>query len=94
MEPKDKFGSAVASLADDKFLVGAEENDTDKSKAGIAYVFSANTGRLLETINNPSPNKNDRFGSALIGLTSGKMVISAPRDDSGANGAGSIYIFE
>ena len=41
----------------------------------------------------PSPSVGNGFGSAIVPLASGNVVVTAPYDDSGATNAGAVYLF-
>ena len=59
---------------------------------GSAYLYDANTGTLLLTINNPTPAANDHFGSSVAAVGTDKLLIRAPEDSTGAFAAGSAYL--
>jgi hypothetical protein len=88
----DLFGSSV-SVWGDYVLVGAPSDNTGGVDSGSAYLFSAAGGGLLLTINNPSPGVNDGFGSS-VAVSSSFAAVGAPRDDTGAQDAGSVYVFD
>ena len=90
----DSFGGSVAGVGNDKLLVGATEEDTGARNTGSAYLFDATTGQLLLTINNPTPEKFDRFGTSVAGVGNDKLLIGAAGDDTGATNAGSVYLFD
>ncbi|WP_236619925.1 FG-GAP repeat protein [Micavibrio aeruginosavorus] len=95
----DQFGSSI-SLSGNLILVGAvldESNGTNgTADAGRAYVFDIDTGALVSTLNNPSPNANDYFGG-FVGLSGTLALVGAENDESnGTNGttdAGRAYVF-
>src|SRR5205809_831709 len=41
----------------------------------------------------PHPTAGDGFGSDVVPLSSGNVVITAPLDDAGAQDAGAVYLF-
>ncbi|MEO1079713.1 MAG: FG-GAP repeat protein [Pseudomonadota bacterium] len=92
----NRFGAAVA-IDGDLAVIGAPNDDTGAGSSGQAHVFNVDTGTLEETLPNPSPAENDRFGSAvamrgdtaLIG-TPGDAVVSEPFTEPGA-GSVSVY---
>ncbi len=83
----DFFGISVATSQDGRVLVGAPTNDTGGSNSGIAYLFD-HEGALLETIQNPNPATNARFGEAVDIADS--VVVGAFNH---ANGRGAAYVF-
>jgi len=88
----DYFGCSVVALGSDRVLIGAHNNDTGAPDAGIAYLFSAN-GTLLTTFTNPTPSAEDQFGRLVAVLGNDRVLIGAPGDDTGAEGAGIVYLF-
>ncbi len=88
---QDNFGLSVAIL-DDNILVGAPGDDTGATNAGAVYVFDGVNGKLLQTIANPEPGVGDMFGWA-IAVTDAAIIAGAPLDDTGAEDAGSAYVF-
>jgi len=59
--------------------------------AGIAYIFNAETGALLHTLQNPSQGstEGDRFGNS-VAISDTYAVVGASRDESNS---GAAYIF-
>ncbi len=88
----DNFGNAVAAVGSDRVLIGAKRDDTGRTGAGAAYLFSTD-GTLLTTFTNPTPAGDDFFGTALAAVGSDRVLISAPFDDTGADNAGAAYLF-
>ncbi len=88
----DIFGYSV-SVSGNYVLVGALNDDTGASDAGSAYLFDATTGSLLRTFNNPTPASGDSFGNS-VSLSGNNVLIGAYRDNTGALGAGSAYLFD
>ena len=88
----DKFGNAVAS-AGSNVLVGAPYDDTGTSDAGAAYLFDGSTGALLRTFLNPTAADSDHFGAA-VAATGNYVLVGAPEDDTAANNAGAVYVFD
>jgi len=88
----DQFGFSV-SLSGNNVLVGAQNDDTGADNAGSAYLFDATTGNLLQTINNPTPVGADQFGRS-VSVSGNNVLVGAPLDDTGANNAGSAYLFD
>ncbi|TBR07224.1 MAG: hypothetical protein EPO62_08815, partial [Candidatus Nitrosotenuis sp.] len=89
----DSFGWAV-SIDSGKILVGSTlGDDSGVVDAGNAYLFDATTGALLHTLNNPTPVLNDVFGYS-VSLSGNGALIGAYGDDTGAENAGSAYLFD
>jgi formylglycine-generating enzyme required for sulfatase activity len=88
----DMFGCAVASVGDNRLLVGAYANDTGAGNAGAAYLFDS-SGNLLTTFPNPFPGVSDHFGCAVAGLDGNRVLVGADYDSTGTELAGAAYLF-
>ena len=88
----DFFGSAVG-IEGDNIVIGAFLDDTGATNSGAAYVFDANTGDLLHTLLNPSPEGHDTFGNVLD-ISEGKIIIGAGRDNTAGRNTGLAYLFD
>ncbi len=90
----DAFGFSAA-LVNNIALIGAFNDDTGASDAGSAYIFDVNTGALLQTLNNPSPNSSDRFGISVALSEDGSLALVGARDDDTVGSdAGAAYLFD
>ena len=87
----DYFGVSVA-VSGTTVVVAAYYDDTGATDAGSAYVFNGTTGALVATLNNPTPAEYDTFG-ASVAVSGNIVVVGAPYDDTGAEDAGSAYVF-
>lgn len=72
----DGFGISLATLGNDRLLVGAYQDDTGAFNTGAAYLFRTN-GTLLATITNPVPLDLDQFGRNVATLGSDRLLISS-----------------
>jgi hypothetical protein len=88
----DCFGGSVAAVGSDRVLIGAPYDDVGADNAGAAYLFSG-TGALLTTFTNPTPAASDYFGSHVAAVGSDRVLIGADCDDTGAENAGAVYLF-
>ena len=91
----DEFGTSVA-VSGTRVVVGAPRDDTGAADAGSAYVFDlagATAAVPVATLRNPSPVAGDLFGLS-VGISGTRVVVGAPRDDTGATDAGSAYIYD
>ncbi len=88
-DSNDWFGYSVATTPDDHIVTSAHKDDTGATNAGSVYVFDTN-GNLLQTINNPDPNRNDWFGYSVATTPDDHIVTSAVWDGN----AGSVYVFD
>ena len=90
-ESGDQFGWSVAAVGGNA-LVGAPNDDTSATDAGAAYLFDGNTGTLLRTFLNPTPESGDQFGFSVAAL-GGNVLVGAHLDDTAATDAGAAYLF-
>ena len=88
----DQFGFAVAAVGGN-LLVGAPNEDGGGPQGGTAYLFDGETGALLVTLGNPSPDPGDFFGAAVAAVGS-TIVVGAPGDDTWYPDAGAVYVFD
>lgn len=91
----DYVGSSVA-ISGSLVVVGASLDDTSGTDSGCAYVYNLDGGIPtvpLVTLNNPDPAADDYFGNS-VAISGTRVVVGAIGDDSGANGAGSVYVFD
>ena len=87
-----QFGFSVA--VDGAYaVVGARYDGTGAESAGAVKVFSSTNGVLLFRVPNPSPAIDDEFGYS-VAISGNYMVAGAPNDSTGANQAGSAYVFD
>ena len=91
-DPGDLFGFSVAA-AGQNVLIAATLDDTGGDNAGAVYLFDVETGEILQTFLNPTPQENDEFGLAVASI-GGSVLIGAPGDDTGAQDAGAAYLFD
>ena len=94
----DRFGEFVG-ISGTTVVVSAPDKrigpDTSDSDVGEAYVFdiSANMPVHTHTLENPTPVQNDQFGQSLA-IWDSTIVVGAQDDNTGANDAGSVYVFD
>jgi hypothetical protein len=87
----DEFGLSIA-LSGGQVLVGAAQDDEGAEDSGAAHLFDAATGALLQTIVNPTPAVDDRFGRS-VALSDGQALIGAFLDNAGATNSGAAHLF-
>ncbi len=104
-EQVGQFGILVAGVPDANgdgrgdLLVGASSEDGGAEGAGRAYLFSGATGALLHTLMSPNPEAFGNFGLMAAGVAdadgdgAGDLLVGAPSEDGGADGAGRAYLF-
>lgn len=91
----DNFGYSVA-VSGTLVVVGAYQDDTGATNAGSAYVYdlsSSTPTAPVVTLNNPDPAPSDWFG-ILVAISGTRVVVGAYQDDTGANDAGSAYVYD
>lgn len=91
----DAFGSALASYGSG-VIVGAPSDDTGAAHAGSVYTYTVSTNSYSngKTYNNPAPGASDNFGQSVAYGAAGRMVVGTALDDSGANDAGTAYVYQ
>ena len=101
----DVFGRSIAGVGD-RVLVGSFMDDTGAENAGVAYLFDAATGNLVQTFLNPTPAIDEYFGWSvaavgdyvLIGAhlddTGGGGYVRTPYPSTAAENAGAAYLFD
>ncbi len=87
--PLDDAGGVDAGSA---YLVDSSTGSPPHPTPGRAYLFDITTGTLLQTINNPNPAGDDRFGNS-VAISGNNALIGAPYDATGVVDAGSAYLY-
>lgn len=87
----DHFGGGL-DINGDKVAIGALDADVGAADSGVAYLFDAVTGNLLQTFDNPTPDAGDNFGHVQVSGTN--VVVGAKFDDTSATDAGVAYLFD
>jgi hypothetical protein len=87
------FGASLASLGNDRLLVGVPGNNTGGDGSGLAYLLSTN-GNVLATFTNPTPADFDSFANSIAAVGTDRVLVGALGDDTGASAAGAAYLFD
>ncbi len=89
----DEFGARVA-LAGTLFAISAPRAPLGNfSGTGVVHLVDGGSGRLVRTIENPTPASGDDFGRGLAALGSGTLAIGAPEATSaGVGSAGVVQV--
>lgn len=88
----DLFGASV-SVSGDTVAIGTNGDISNGTGEGVVHLFSASTGDLLHTLNDPTPTGRDRFGANVA--TSGDLVlVGAVGDGTNGNGVGQAHLFD
>jgi len=91
----DYFGWTVA-ISGTRIVVGAFLDDTGAINAGSAYVYdmtSASPSVPVVSLFNPDASEGDAFGGAAA-ISGTRIVVGASSDDTGADLAGSAYVYD
>ncbi len=84
------FGGTLAR-AGGLLVVGIQGSDDPLVNSGVVQVVDVESGALVNTIKNPSPNISDAFGTSVAGLGN-QIVIGARLDDTDGDNVGIAYI--
>jgi len=95
-EDNDWFGTSVA-LSGNRLVVGAYGEDTAALNAGKVYVYEWNSTTSVyaevTTVTAADACAHDWFGIS-VALSGNRLVVGAYGVDSGATGAGKVYVYE
>ena len=98
----DRIGSTVAVSADEStIVVGAENEDSNGTDSGAAYVFTRPSGGWWADspptgvrLTAASPGNGDKFGSSVAVSADGSIVvIGVPSDDDRSYNSGAADVF-
>jgi outer membrane protein assembly factor BamB len=94
----DNFGADVA-LFGDRTLISTFNDDTAALNAGAAYLFDTNSGALLHTFINPTPELNNIFGNNdlfgfQVALSSTRALIGAVNESTNGFHSGAAYLYD
>jgi uncharacterized protein YqkB len=88
----DRFGNSVA-VDDDSLLVGSRADETLGDDIGQAHMYDVRSGRLLFTLDDPTPSAKDMFGYS-VSVKGDIAAIGAPNDSTFGNNIGQVHIFD
>lgn len=94
IEAGDDFGRSVA-ISGDYIIVGADQEDTNGSNAGSAYLFKRNSDTSVTQIAKIQSNDvqaDDKFGWA-VAINGDFITIGAAGEDTNGTDSGSAYLF-
>ena len=94
----DNFGFDVA-LFGDRALISTISDDTAALNAGAAYLFDTDTGMLLHTFLNPTPELNNVFGNNdnfgfEVALSGNRILIGAVNENVNGFHNGAAYLYD
>lgn len=85
------FGRSVA-ISGGHVLVGSPDAVVDGVEAGAAYLYDAESGLLLQTLDNPTPEEMDIYGLS-VALSQAGAAVGAFRDGSSGVSTGAVYAY-
>lgn len=89
----DEFGSSV-DISGNYIAASARLDDTGISNSGSVYIFDRDTGDLLFSILNPTPESSEIFGADLV-INGNNLIIGGSQvDPGGFPGAGAVYTYQ
>jgi outer membrane protein assembly factor BamB len=89
---QDYFGGSVA-IDGDFIVIGESGDDTLGNDVGRAHLFSAATGQLLRTFNDPTPSGVDFFGQR-VAIDGGRVLVGAHLDSGDGAFVGQVHLFD
>lgn len=88
----DVFGFSV-DISGDMIVVGARGEDQSAADGGLAYVFDAVSGALLNTLANPLASAGDAFGFE-VAIDQNLIAVSARTEDIGGTDTGAVFLYD
>jgi outer membrane protein assembly factor BamB len=82
-----------ADICGDRIIVGAHQNSSFYTGAGVAYIFDATTGERMFQLIPDHLNPEDSFGCA-VAINDAYAIVGALGDDSIRNNNGAVYVFD
>jgi len=92
---EDRFGCSVA-ISGTTVLVGADGDDNGTMDTGSTHLYRLDAVHPTEpvaTFSEPSQKSSDFFGISTA-VSGTRIVVGAYQDDTGANDAGSAYVYD
>jgi hypothetical protein len=89
---RDNFGVGL-DMRGETYFIGARVADNGAVDTGALYHFENPTSVPIQTITNPTPDPDDRFGTTVV-IVGNTVWVSATLDDTVGNDAGIVYIFD
>lgn len=88
---QDWFGRTMTGVGMDRFLIGAEFDDTLGDNAGAVYLYGA-SGELIQMFLPPEPAPGGHFGSTL-GTLDELILIGSHFAGGRFTGPGAVYVY-
>ena len=86
-----QFGNALAAFGDD-LLVSETRGFTGDVRAGVVHLFDGDTGELIRSYFNPTPEPFELFGNSIA--ASGNNVLIGALLNVKSRHAGAAYLFD
>lgn len=90
--PMDFMGDRVI-FGDDRFYVGARQNDANAANAGAAYAFDLATGAQVMRFDPDDPTANEAFGQSMA-YDGGRLLVGSPLKSDPLTFSGAAYLFD
>ena len=87
------MSQSMVARAGDDILVGAPYASQTATNVGAAYLFDGETGELLATIANPTPDSFEYFGVSVAGVGD-YAAVASEYDDTYGFKSGAAYLFK
>ncbi|MEQ8999370.1 MAG: CHAT domain-containing protein [Coleofasciculus sp. B1-GNL1-01] len=88
---ENQFGYSVAALGSDVLVGDPGYDEGGQNDVGITYLFDGTTGEEIKQFLSPNSTANGRFGFAVAGMESDKVIVGAPGEN---NNNGRVYLFD
>jgi PKD repeat protein len=99
--PGGAFGASIAVNGDRVAIGDFLTPDDSFFTQGTVYIYDANTGDSVDTIENPTPDdtladnsQQEEFGLIISSAPDGKFVVANPFDDTAAVDSGAVYVVQ
>jgi len=85
------FGQGMAGMGDNRVVIEAVSQDRT---ASTAFLLDASTGKTLQVFDKPKRDTLVNPMYAYVAVAGEDVFVNAPEDNTGAEGAGCVYMFE
>jgi hypothetical protein len=94
----DQFGLSIAITPDGDIVSSSATEKIDGIWAGSVYIYSSETGALLQTLAHPNPKSSDYFGIEVVIAPKGELLVGAYAVDADSSvpaitDAGAVYVY-
>jgi hypothetical protein len=80
-------------MGDDRVIIEAACKDPSADSAGAAFLFDASTGKMLQVLQKPKARRV-QMDCAWLTAIGEQVLIGAAEDDTGAEQAGAVHMFD